>query len=137
MSTVTGYIRCTQGQWVLKTDDSCVLSGAGTLSYDGGTYWDYELIQGNKKQWQRTSRNLAGGISCADLEASWSGPPYYYWEECTDPESQGDCNGTPTPCINCVAVAPHDQLCECIESAGPAYICYCLFDLKYYEWECV
>ena len=132
----TGYVRCTSGQWVLKTDDVCVLSGTGTLIQDYGTYWDYEFVQGNKKQWQRTSRTVSGGITCADLEANWSGPPNYYWEKCTEQSGVSQsCDGTATPCTNCIGITQL-PLCTCIESAGPSYICYCLFDLKYYEWEC-
>jgi len=57
----TGYVRCTTGQWVLKSR-GCVMSGDGTLD-EGSPYcsacgyiWEFTYIVGNKKQTQMTVR---------------------------------------------------------------------------------
>ena len=115
---VTGYVRNTTGVWVLKASGTCEMSGTGTEIYSGPSYWDYALVQGNKKQYQRTGRssiyNYAG--PCPANECLTNGGPY----ECV---GNGD---HPIPCED----APTDTLPNRVHCNYPQI-------LWYYEWECL
>lgn len=135
-----GHIRCTAGQWIHKAeyDDQCVLGGAGTFLGSGGSVgclnssatcsagYYYELISGNKKQYQMTCLSASGCQphatacdGCADRDYCGSG-----MENCIDPEHEfpcqlGDC------CLYCEE-----------EYYYLDFTCFCSGGLRYYEWEC-
>ena len=121
-ATVTGYVRCTTGQWVLKSND-CGLSGSVANFYDweSSTYnrYFFELISGNKKQYQETN---TGNIS------KWG------------------CCAKPILCEQCYTDKGITDLGNCIDgyfsdhggcSESTNWMCPVFVgDLKYYEWEC-
>jgi hypothetical protein len=111
---VTGCVRCTTGQWVLKTAGECILSGTGTEIGSGSGYWDYELIQGNKKQYQKTRQSSVH---------NYAGPCPA--EECGN---ASECIGNgdhPIPCEDApTEVLPNRIRCNHTEI------------LWYYEWKC-
>jgi len=133
--SVTGYVRSTIGKWILKSND-CVLSGAGTCTQQANGLATYEIILGNKKQYQ---------------EVEYAGGGGYYG--CYDPET--DCPGYSGVynCKGCITWACTDMLytgycdnCCCYDAdvpdpcggAGSKRIAYCVkvSELSYYEWEC-
>jgi len=62
----TGYVRCTTGQWVLKSNE-CVLSGPGEIGIVGNNYYAIR-IEGNKRQGVDYSVWSSGNIQKADPE---------------------------------------------------------------------
>ena len=119
---VTGYVRCTTGQWVLKSN-TCVLPGTGTLiaEYGAGAgcmhRYVYELIRVWQKQTQMTCENAGGDPTC---EVAMD----YCISRC---DLKGyDCN----TCIDQTHVMP------CQTAPWGGYICICVGELAYYEWEC-
>lgn len=117
---ITGYVRCTTGQWVIKSS-ICTLPGTGTLILhdcdDCHRSWHYELIVGNKKQTQATTQwcfyNSSQIANCIDPDhnppevVSWD---YYTdYSECSNPEDCENCDYNQTVTVS----ARH-----------------------YYEWEC-
>ena len=124
---ITGYVRCTYGEWILKSND-CQLSGVGT--YLGASYpsYYYELISGNKKQLQTTYK-------------SWAGSCYFLTEEACETwcstQNEVDCGAdAPDNCID------HDNEfpANCFVYSGCPDLwsgeCFCVYSLSYYEWEC-
>lgn len=131
---VTGYVRCTTGQWVQKTeyDNICVLSGTGTSTGTAGSSscWTgadtcmssetFELVQGYRKQTQQTCRSMQHGSRTCENSQS---------DACS-----GICDFCGLDCDNCI----DPGFASCINDDAPAEgaSCYCIGGLKYYEWEC-
>jgi len=110
---VTGYVRGTVGGWVLKSENVCGLEGSGEIisSEEGNIV--YELIEGNKKQWENDAHSLLVYGTYEEICAYCRAQGY------PEPTCIGD-GQVPIPC----------------ESIGGG-VGYCNnMMLKYYEWEC-
>lgn len=128
-NVVTGHVLCSAGDWVLITSGVCVLSGSGVETVVDSTTWNYVLIDSYRKQTQTTKQS--GGGSCH----SWEYDPATY---CT-PSSVSACGpDSPANCIdgNENHVFPFliyvYDYCPTLQS----FRCFCVSDLKYYEWGC-
>jgi hypothetical protein len=114
--SVTGYLRCTDGDWVEKPG-GCVLSGSVPYYSTDGLSYNYELIEGYQKQYQWTyyRRGSLYYVPCSAYPsfcAAWSIPPQ---------------------APNCI---DGDHTFPCTDGSGPSIACYHVRGLIYYEWEC-
>lgn len=129
-STVTGYVRCTTGEWVTKSN-TCVLTGGGslvegTMPNCSPTDCKYVLTQGNKRQTQSIHAFGMGDEYCADETYSvWCATGY-----------KGDCwSGVGGACIDCniTSISTCDCYTDYVEDTD---YCFCTTDVIYEEWEC-
>ena len=126
----TGYVRGTEGQWVLKSN-TCVFTGLYDSASSGR--W-YTKTVGNKRQGQRI------------FDSTWG----YEWdpytcEETGDAVCAGHCgdygyDGTMCLTLGGLVCPPgvwNFPPCECHEyECVNGFFCYYTRDLAYYEWEC-
>jgi len=119
----SGYVRGTEGQWVLKSIGTCVISGVGTFTGTTGTpeRYCYEYIVGNKKQTQETKYEATGNYS-GPCPAGGACLDYCSGAACEECVGNGD---HPIPCED----APTEELPHRI-------ICWSNYNLYYFEWEC-
>ena len=132
------YVRCTNGRWVKKNINICIMKGAGTLVGSGSYYRDTELIVGYKKQTQRTRYN-GGGSGFDEEQDAWDACNTYFSNYC---EGYGGCIN----CENCIdpeAEPGQDWEMPCRVWWDPLnkwrYTHRCLLNFEYtnyYEWEC-
>ena len=128
---VKGYGRCTAGQWVLK-GHYCGLGGSVDYYYDydtlcGEQCFYFELISGNKKQYQETAATFGGKHEdCGLVPAICT-----EWNMNNCPEDYRDDN-----CIDGVFSAFYPYVCVPDSHPPNAYACFCVHKLSYYEWEC-
>lgn len=123
----TGYVRCTTGSWTEKSTGVCVLSGNGTqIGYNAGPpkRWQYELIDGYQRQLATTQQNG---------KASRCTPPCVCGTD-TDTycRTGGNCGGSPVNCID----PDHADWIPCRQYEYNNIWCYCVINMRYYEWEC-
>jgi len=158
-NVAVGFVRCTEGQWVFKSN-TCGMSGiAGTVySLAQYQYFKVRAIQGNKKQ--ENKYNLRDLVTEKDAregtyaEVCGGASPCDGWiaEHCASGDSQ--CLNYPT--VDCVALysagyefcSQDDRICHggCgCHWNGSQYEWFMDFvrfwtptgsNLKYYEWEC-
>jgi len=93
---------------------------------------DYEFIEGDKKQGQRTGISGSHIVNC-----SYWYPNYPPDEYCEDWYSNNPCSGSP-PTANCID-GEHTcpGICSCTNGGWECNVTRCcVTDLAYYEWEC-
>jgi hypothetical protein len=133
------YLRCTNGRWVKKNINICIMKGAGTLVGSGSYYRDTELIVGYKKQTQRTRYN-GGGSGFDEEQDAWDACNTYFSNYC---EGYGGCIN----CENCIDPKAEpgqdwEMPCRVWWDTPPnkwRYTHRCLLNFEYtnyYEWEC-
>jgi len=123
--TVTGYVRSSIGQWVSK-GNYCGLGGSASwydMTSDGirDLIFQYELISGNKRQYQESATNFMEHASCDDVPGICEAQNLFYC-----PSEYRDEN-----CIDGDFADFFPSACEDGE-----YHCFCVFYLEYSEWEC-
>ncbi len=123
---VTGHVRSTAGQWVLKSTGTCVLGGAYT---DTISVKQHARIEGNKKQtqyWDIVCSMVGGGLSC---DNPWICNEVGY-----------RCNDHPNCLsgIGCSACLTGPDVPElgCIDTSPGYYHIQCIRGLYYFEWHC-
>ncbi len=112
------------GQWVFK-GEYCGLSGSESW-YDmeqagDGLYFLYELVSGKRMQFQKTWTSWMGHEDCASVPGICSST-----NESRCPEDYRNNN-----CIDGLYADFYPYICE-----DGDYRCFCVYELKYYEWEC-
>lgn len=123
---VTGFVRSTVGQWVLKSTDECVLSGPYDETINTG---EHRLTLGNKRQYQKwgsVCSSYGGDYTCAN---PWicNSPGY----TCSD---HVNC----VPVIGCDPCLTGDDvpIMGCFHTAPNSYFVRCIRELLFYLWEC-
>ena len=127
-TTVTGYVRCTAGGWVLKSY-TCEMPGHGkNLPGNYGRNW--ELVSGGRKQLQSIYKHGAANMSC-----EWCGSEWL----CYQCGESGSCSEVSCqPCIDYYApwgdyLVPYIQY---EDEHGIHCNYYSTTGLEYHEWEC-
>jgi len=129
-SISTGYVRCTEGQWVLKEKnniDACGLRGIGDIisEADGNTM--FELIEGNKKQ------NHIANTDGAGCRLGDSNQCCNHVAGCCNPGGSG-CGGW--ECLSCIEIFEGHHPAIPYYNAASWSVARHTFLLEYYEWEC-
>lgn len=120
---VTGYVRCTTGQWVFK-QHGCIMPGAGTEVDSGsGPPWvTYEYIDGYRRQIQTSYWMGVGNyLNCS-------------MRDCCSSCDSGDCSEV--SCQECVGDGRIPCLNEPTEALPDRSSCWKNLNPDYYEWEC-
>ena len=128
-----GFVRCTVGQWVHKSDNVCVLCGGGEFIEATSQYSLYRRVEGNKKQEMKVGigGGTVGYYGCFDPNTTCAGPI----TECLD----WDCSEIYNSFDHC-----SDFCCSRSNVPGPCGgagakrygNCIQTKSLDYYEWEC-
>lgn len=123
---VDGHVPSDFGQWIHK-GDYCGLPGSTTwydLTGNGALYFHFELISGYQKQYQKTAASFGDygpGGNCDQVP-----------QICAD-WNEGMCGGGFENCIDGDFAAFYPYVCDPVDGY---YRCFCVKELKYYEWEC-
>jgi len=127
--SVTGYLRCTYGQWVLKSTGVCEMPGPFTLSYWVAGRCERIAGKGWQKQWICQDGTCIKGyeLFCPDdcqrddICDSGSHPPCHATQNCLTGNWRVDekCNA------------------EYLGYNQWKVNCYCIRTFEYREWECV
>jgi len=121
--SVTGSLRCTNGQWVLISTGVCEMPGQLTKSHWVGGYCERISGKGWQKQW-----------ICSDGDQVQG-----YYECPYDCDSDGFCDNGLDSCheIQTCLTGNWRVDSKCWFDINTRHIyCYCLRDFEYWEWKC-
>jgi len=132
MPTVTGYVRCTEGQWVQKSTGKCTLPGAvtNTISEPDENSGEHEKISGYQKQYQLWGPKCGVASGYYDCDN-----PYPGCGESTSECNEGSCLSD--GCSGCLTGGNIPSMGCRNYGDGSGYQVDCVKGLTYYEWECV
>jgi len=134
-NVATGYVRCTVGQWVFKSN-TCGLGGAGTVTVLGLNF-EVESISGNKKQYDyyvnnSTHRDEENDVDCASSKAIvcvGAQDCLTFTLPCTEMWGGSAYGCSPVVCVTACSKIPYTNTWRLsYVEYTPAYY--------YYEWEC-
>jgi len=144
--TITGWVRCTTGQWVPKTayNDQCVSSGPGYwINNLAATYARYYFDYGNKRQeqlsnWGWLQTAPSGETACSYESSGYWGGFDTVQEYCTDlTNTSGQCILDGDNCADGVNASHFDNYNTWCAYGSARYArCICAGSLFLHEWQC-